>query len=204
MKKTELISTDQRKFNVLISEKVRFCKELNDGLELLKGLPFVEPEQCPTLKDLKDPVGWWDNKILEAISPKPVKGFPPDPGSQARSYRVDYDQHVKEINLVPWVAMDMVEFINDHFEVTPQIEQKVRESASIFATPAQAAELKKLDVLLEGLNEYCSKYVTDKMAMNAIADGLLCKYVQLPDKTRVIISNPRAFIIVMERVALNS
>lgn len=215
MKKTEsisdnqkiadvLVATDQKKVDILISERRRFCVELNDGLELLRGLPFVEEGQGPTLEDLGDPVSWWNDRILGAIQPKVVKGFPPDPRQQALGYSVDYDQHVKEINLVPWVAMDLAEFVNDKFEVTEAIEQKVRESASIFATPEQAKEFAKLDTLLDLLNEYTDKYVSDKINLNAIASGLWCKYVQLEDRSRKIVPDARALIHVMEHVAANS
>jgi len=75
---------------------------------MLKRLPFVEG-QGPTLEDLKNPVSWWNTKILDAIQPKKIKGFSPDPRQQALGYSVQYDQHMKEIQKYPWSSIDLVE-----------------------------------------------------------------------------------------------
>ena len=96
--------------------------------------------------------------------------------------------------------MDMLEYSDGAFQVTSKVEQKVREQCSVYATVEIAAEFKKLDTLLEGLNEFCSKYVTDRININIMADTLYSKYIQLPDKSRKIIPNARVFIDVLERI----
>ena len=198
MEKTVLIYVDEKKVVALLAERVRFCKHLNEGVQYLKSLPFVEEGQCPTFEDLKDPVAWFDSCILKATQPRKIKGISPDPRALAETYRVDYDTIIVQINKVPWNAIGMVDFVKNEFQITPKIKQKVRESASVFGTPEIAEEFKKLEVLLEGLNEFCSKFVSDRMNMNAIAEGLFCRYIQLPDKTRRIVPNARALINVME------
>jgi len=197
MKKTELIFTDDRKFDVLIAERKRFADELNAGVAMLISLPFVDGQE-PSIGDLKNPIAWWDSQILAATQPRKIKGMNPDPKQLAHTYGIVYDSIIAEISRIPWNAIDMLEYSDGEFQVTPKVEQKVRESASVFGTPEQKEEFDKLDTLLDLLNSYCDKFVTDRMNMNAIAEGLFCRYIQLPDKTRRIVPNARALINVME------
>lgn len=199
MKKV-LIYTDQHKFDVLIAERKRFAQELNDGIELLKGLPFVEPDQDPSLEELKNPVEWFDSCILKATQPRKIKGIDPAPKALAETYRVDYDSYVAKIHKVPWNAISLVDYVDGQFQVTPKIEEQVREVSSTYGTVEQAEEFEKLDVLLNHLNEFCDKYVTDRMNINIMADTLHCRYIQLPDKSRRIVPNYRVAMIAMERV----
>ena len=67
MEKTELIYTDQKKFDVLIAERQRFANELNEGIQYLKTLDFVSEVSIP---DPEDPIGWWHNEIIQTVRPK--------------------------------------------------------------------------------------------------------------------------------------
>ena len=146
MKKV-LIFTDQKKCDVLIAERRRFAQELNDGIDLLTNLPFVEPEQCPTLEELKKPIEWWNGKILLATAPKIIRGFSPDPRQQALVYSVQYDQHVKDIHRYPWNAISLVDYVDGRFEVLEATEEKVRKESSTFGTSEQAKVFSDLENL---------------------------------------------------------
>jgi len=203
MKKT-LIYSDERKYEVLIAERQKFAKELNQGLKMLKELPFVEENQTPGYDDLKDPVSWWNNRILEAIQPKKVKGFSPNPRQQALGYSVEYDKHIQDINSFPWSAIDMVEFDNGTFHVTEAIEEKVRKEASTFGTPEQAKVFSDLEKTLDSLNAFCDRFVSLKADLNAIAASIHCKVIQLEDRSHKIVPDYRRLLLIMERGSANS
>lgn len=203
MKKV-LIYTDDRKDEILLAERHRFKHELNRGLEILKKLPFVEPDQFPELEDLSDAGGFWDRCILEALKPRRVKGFKPSPKQLCLQYSINYDEHKAEINSIPWTAIDMVDFVDGEFQVTPKIEEQVKEISSYYSEdPEQIKTFEKLNVLLNHLNEYCDKHVSDKNGLNNIADALHCKYVQLPDRTHKIVPDYRVLLHLMNRGTSN-
>ena len=117
----------------------------------------------------------------------------------ALSYDVDYDGIIQNINSYPWNAISLIDYSEGTFVVSAKIEEMVLTESSIYGTTEQAEEFEKLDVLLEQLNEYCTKYKVDKNDMNNIAANLHCKYIQLEDRSHRIVPYHRALVHIMER-----
>jgi len=201
MEKTKLIYRDERKYQALISERKRFAKELNQGMELLSSLPFVE--QPPEQEDLKDPVAWWDKKILEAIAPKMVKGFSPDPRQQALGYSVQYDQHVNDIHRFPWSTISLLDNVNGIFQVTEAIKAQVEKESSTYGTKEQAKVFENLEKMLESLNDFCDRFVSLKADLNALAASIHCKVIQQEDRSHRIVPDYRRLFFIMERGTAN-
>ncbi len=198
-----LIYTDESKFQTLLDERKRFARQLNEGVATLKSLPFVDGQE-PTLEDLKDPVGWFDSQILAATQPRKIKGMDPDPRQLAITYRVDFDSIIAQINKVPWVVMDMLDFADGLFVVSAKIEEQVREAASTYGTSEQKAAFDQQAEMLVLLNRYCEQFITFPTTVNEIADRLLCKAVRKSKNEHPkIISDHRALMHLMNTGTTN-
>jgi hypothetical protein len=200
MKKTVLLATDKKKYDVLIAERQSMANEINEGIQYLKSLDFVSEVSEP---DPEDPIGWWHNEIIQTVKPKRIAGLKPNPKQLALSYNIDYEGVIKAIHSYPWNATSLVDMVDGLFVVSAKIEKEVLEMSSTYGTPEQAAEFEKLDVLLTHLNEYCSKFISDKQDLNGIATGLRCKYFQLPDRTYKIVPDYRVILHFMNRGTTN-
>ncbi len=201
--KEELIYTDEKKYKVVLTERYQFATELNTGVEIIKGLPFLPPDYCPTLEVIRNPLEFWHRCILETLSPRKVNGYSADPGMLAKMYGVDYDGLCAQLGKVGWTAINLLEYIDGEFKVTLKVKQQIKEQCSVYGTIEQAKEFVKLDELLSLLNEFTDKYVTDRINMNTLADTLFCKYVQLPDKSYKLVPDRRALIHYMNRGGRN-
>ena len=196
--KKKLIYSDNKKFKALLDERKKFCDHLNQGIQYLKELPFLDGQEL-SQEDLKNPVDWWNKAILEATMPRKIRGMEPDPRQLAITYRVDYDNILAGIQRVPWNAASMVEYTDDHFEVTESVIEEVQRESSTYGTEEEIKVFTNLEKLLEMLNAFCDQFVSLKTDLNAIAASIHCKVVQQEDRSHKILPDYRRLLMLMRR-----